>query len=278
MQAPVLYWNATRHFASSEFHLSDRWGGIPREPHPLGVLTYVGVAISYLSPLLLPPLFRMFRTPLGQSFADRSRMMALTIFCVSSLVMLVLSAFVEVFFYWNITAFLLLMPLLAGWMNRRWMLNSHMGYGLVAAFIAVFDLSVMPIGNLIGHYDWTISSMYGWPKVAERVKALEQQEHTSFVAVTRYTTAAQLGFAMHDPEVTAISDRPDQYDIWFKPAEHEGQDAIVVSDPTLGLQDVTPYFDLQPPLETVPYTAFDKTIYEPTIYLGKGFHAQAKAS
>src|SRR3569623_2725902 len=95
MQAPVLYWNATRHFASYEFHLSDRWGGIPLEPHPLGVVTYVGVAISYLSPLLLPALFRMFRAPLGQPFADRSRTMSLTIFCVSSLVMLVLSTIVE---------------------------------------------------------------------------------------------------------------------------------------------------------------------------------------
>jgi hypothetical protein len=114
--------------------------------------------------------------------------------------------------------------------------------------------------------------------VAARIKELEQQEHTSFVVATRYTTAAQLGFAMGDPDVTAISDRPDQYDLWFKPAVHEGQDAIVVSDPILGLDDVRPYFDSLTPLETVPYTAFSQTIYEPTIYLGKRFHAEAMAS
>ena len=30
-------------------------------------------------------------------------------------------------------------------------------------------------------------------------------------------------------------------------------------------------------LESVPYTAFGKIIYEPTIYLGSHFHAEAKA-
>jgi hypothetical protein len=192
--------------------------------------------------------------------------------------MLALSAFVPIFLYWNIIAFLLLMPLLVGWMNRRWMLNSHLGYGLAVAVVAVFDLSVLPIGNLAGHYDWTISSMFGWPQVAARVKALEQREHTSFVVATRYTTAAQLGFAMGDPEVIAISDRPDQYDIWFKPARHEGQDAIVVSDPVLGLDDVRPYFDSLTLLESVPYSTFGQTVYEPTIYLGKRYHAEARAS
>ena len=106
MQAPVLYWNATRHFASYEFHLSERWDATPIQFHPLGVLTYIAVAISYLSPLLLPPLVRMFRTPLGQPFADRSRTMALSIFCVSSLVMLVMSAIVDVLFYWKKNAIL----------------------------------------------------------------------------------------------------------------------------------------------------------------------------
>src|SRR3569833_2813542 len=88
------------------------------------------------------------------------------------------------------------------------------------------------------------------------------------------TTGPQLGFAMHDPEVTAIANRHDQYDFWFDPAAHEGQDALVVSDPQLGLAEVAPYFDSLTPLETVPYTALGRTVYEPTIYLGRRIHAK----
>jgi hypothetical protein len=135
---------------------------------------------------------------------------------VSSLAMLFLSMFVEVFFYWNIVAFLLLMPLLGGWMRRRWVLNLHLVYGIVVAFVGVVNFSLIPIGNLMGRYDWTISSTFGWPAVAARIEALEQTHDVGFVAATRYTTAAQLGFAMHNADVTAIAARHDQYDWWCR--------------------------------------------------------------
>jgi hypothetical protein len=125
---------------------------------------------------------------------------------------------------------------------------------------------------LWGGSDWTAASIRGWPKVAAKVEVFETQYNTSFVVESRYTTAAQLGFAMHDPEVTAISSRHDQYDFWFDPAAHQGQDAIIVSDPQLGLADINPYFESITPLETVPYVALGRTVYAPTIYLGKRFH------
>jgi hypothetical protein len=272
LQAPVLWWNANRSFVSYEFHLSERWGGIPLQPHLLSVVMFLVIATPVVSPLLFPSIVAIIRRPLGAVFADRARVLALAVFAVSSLTMLGLSAFIDIFFYWNITAFLLLMPLLAGWMRNRLFFNGHLIYGAIVALVAAVDLAVVPIGNLAGHYDWTISSMYGWPQVAARVEALRTEHPVGFVAATRYTTAAQLAFAMHDPEVTAISDRHDQYDLWFDPKAHQGQDALVISDSTLGLGDVTPYFDQLVPLETVPYAAFGQTIYAPTIYLGKGFH------
>ena len=274
LQAPVIYWNAAEGFASYKFHLSERWGGNLFEFHPLNVLEFLLIAIIVVSPFVLPAIVGMIRRPLGTPYADRARTLALSIFASSSLGMLFLSFFVEIFFYWNIIAFLPLIPLLAGWMRRHWLMLLHLSYGTLLAAVFAFNQTVVPIANLWGGYDWTISSIFGWPQVAERVKTLEQQYKTSFVVETRYTTAAQLGFALHDPEVTAISSRHDQYDFWFDPAAHEGQDAIVVSDPQLGLGDVAPYFDSITPLETVPYTALGRTVYAPTIYLGKRFHPQ----
>ena len=272
IQAPVVWWNFTEGFASYKFHLSERWGGSLFTFHPLNVLEFLVVATLAMSPFLVPALVGMARRPLGVPFADRARVLSLSIFAASSLGMLFLSMFVEIFFYWNIVAILPLMPLLAGWIRRRWVLLLHLLYGTLLAGGFAFDQTIVPVGNLIGRYDWTASSTFGWPAVAERIEALEKTHTIGFVAATRYTTAAQLGFALHDPEVTAISSRHDQYDYWFDPAAHQGQDALVVSDPQLGLGEVAPYFDSLTPLETVPYTAFGHTIYEPTIYLGKRFH------
>ena len=49
-----------------------------------------------------------------------------------------------------------------------------------------------------------------------------------------------------------------------------------MSDPQLGLAEVSPYFDSITPLETVPYNAYGVQIYTPTIYLGHAYHAQRK--
>ena len=274
IQAPVIYWNSTEGFASYKFHLSERWGGNLFTFHPLNVLEFLLIAIIVISPFVLAAIVGLVRRPLGTPYADRARTLALSIFASSSLGMLFLSFFVEIFFYWNIVAILPLVPLLAGWIRRRWVMVLHLTYGTLLALAFAFNQTVIPVANLWGGYDWTISSIFGWPKVAEQVRALEQQYGATFVVETRYTTAAQLGFALHDPEVTAISSRHDQYDFWFDPAQHEGKDALIVSDPQLGLGDVAPFFDSITPLQTVSYTALGRTVYAPTIYLGKRFHTR----
>jgi hypothetical protein len=216
----------------------------------------------------------LWRRPLGVPFADRARALALCVFATSTLAMGLLSLFVETFFYWNITAFLLLMPLLTGWVRRRWVLNLHYLYGVVFAAGLIVNNTLAPLANLTGGMDWTNASTFGWSAVATRITALEQNYPVGFVAASRYTTAAQLGYALRDPDVTAISDRPDQYDFWFDAAAHEGQDALVVSDPQIGVAGLRGHFASLTKLESVPYTAFGTEIYRPTIYLGKGFSAE----
>jgi 4-amino-4-deoxy-L-arabinose transferase-like glycosyltransferase len=275
LQAPVLWWNFAEGFASANFHLSERWGGDLFRLRPLNVLGFIALALIFVSPFLFPAIGAMLRRPLGTVFADRVRTLALSVFVVSTLAMLAFSFFAEVYFYWNIVAFLLLMPLLAGWINRRWVLAAHLCYGLVFAAGAAVSFTAMPIGNMLGRYDWMNSSTFGWPAVAERVEALRSEHDTGFIAAARYTTAAQLGFAMHDPEVTAIADRRDQYDFWFEPEAHIGEDAIVVSDPQIKLGQIAPYFEDMKLLETIRFERFGKVIYRARIYLATGFRLPA---
>jgi 4-amino-4-deoxy-L-arabinose transferase-like glycosyltransferase len=272
MQAPVIWWNATEGFASVNFHLSERWGRPLTELHPANVLTFIALALIFVGPFLIPAIAGMIRRPLEQASADRARVLALSVLAVSSLALLTLSLFAEVYFYWNIVAFMLLMPLVAGWMRRRWVLVAQLAYGLIFAVLSAVNFTAVPVFNLFGIDDWTTESIYGWPEVAARVDALKSEHDIGFVAAARYTTAAQLGFAMHDASVTALADRHDQYDFWFDPGAHLGETALIVSDPQIKVGQIRPYFDKLKLLETVPFERFGRVIYRARIYLATGYH------
>ena len=275
MQAPVIWWNLTEGFASVNFHLSERWGGSLGRLRPVNVLTFLALALIFVSPFLFPAIVGMVRRPLGQAFADRARYLALSVLAVSSLALLALSLFAEVYFYWNIVAFLLLMPLVAGWVRRRWMMVAQLVYGLVFALLSLVNFTLAPVTNLLGGNDWTVASIYGWPEVAARIEQLEREHEVGFVAAARYTTAAQLGFALHDADVIALADRHDQYDYWFDPGAHLGETALVVTDPQIKTGQIEPYFDRLQSLETVAFERFGKVIYRARIYLGTNFHRPA---
>jgi 4-amino-4-deoxy-L-arabinose transferase-like glycosyltransferase len=270
MQAPVIWWNLQRGFVSYNFHFTERWGGnVGFRPHL--ALEFLITVLLVIGPFVFGAVFRMYRTSIGTPFADRARMLALCVLSVSTLGMLGMSFFVQVFFYWNIVAFALVMPLLSGWFKRRWPFNAQLALGVIVIAGCVLNFSITPIGNLLGRYDWTISSTFGWNRVAERVEALKKEHNAGFVTVSIYTTAAQLAFEMHDPDVTSISPRHDQFDYWFDAKAHIGENAIIVADAYYPVDYTAALFDSVTPLETVPYERLGMTIYAPQIYLGTGF-------
>jgi 4-amino-4-deoxy-L-arabinose transferase-like glycosyltransferase len=265
MQAPVFWWNFTEGLASYRFHLSERWGSDMLALKPWLALSFVGVTIALTGPFLFPAIIGFIRRPFGEPFADRARQLGLAALVVSTLVMGALSFFITIFFYWNIVAYIMMMPLIAGWMKWRWLANAHYTFGIVAALVYGLHVIAYPLS------DWTIQSTFGWDEIGARITALEQSYKVDFIATTRYTTAAQLGFAMHDPEVVAISPRHDQYDYWFDPAAHEGQDAIIVTDDYLGLGGVTPSFETLTPLAIMDITRLGQPAYRVGLYLGHNF-------
>lgn len=269
VQAPVFWWNLTTAFASYKFHLSERWGAFPGL-QPLGPLRFIVVAVLFIGPFLVPSIIRLIRDKGDNGFAGRARTLALSVFAASSLTMLALSAFVEVYFYWNILAILPMMPLLAGRMGRI-TFPLHLAYGVIIAGIAVVNYGLLPLGTLFGQPDWYAVSNFDWPAVAQRISEREQTHPGAFIATTRYSTAAQLGFALHDPDVTALGDRPNEYDYWFDPAAHAGRDALIVADRAYPTDALRSRFESLTKLEDVPVTRFGQTIWSYEIWLGTGY-------
>jgi hypothetical protein len=118
---------------------------------------------------------------------------------------------------------------------------------------------------------------YGWDETAVAVRAAQAEHPTGFVAAADYTTAALLGYHLKDKDVTSLSAKNDQFDYWFRPAEHLGQDAILFGDTWRPLTpDVTAQFDEVVLLTEVPVIAGGKEVDRHQIFLGRGFHGVVK--
>lgn len=271
IQFPAFYWNLVEGLASYRFHLAERWSG-PLQLTWQAPVLFVLVALIVVSPFAVLGVVRYLAGRPQGEFAARAKHLSATVFTVSSLAMLVLASFAEVFFYWNIVAFLVVLPLTARAIGTRWIFWLHMFYGGGMALLLVFNQTVAPVANLFGVYDWTISSTYGWEEIGREVEAVHKDYPDAFVAASRYTTAAQLGFAIGDPDVVAISPRTDQFDFWFSADEHRGHDAIIVADPYYPIDYAASQFTSVTPLKEVRISSFGREIYRPTIYLARGFN------
>lgn len=271
IQLPVFYWNLTQGFASYRFHFAERWSGPLRFSWEAPIL-FVLVALIVISPFAAFGVARYFAHRPEGEFALRARQLAACVFTLSSLSMLVLASFAEVLFYWNIVAFLLVLPLAVRAIGTRWVYWLHMLYGGGMALLLVFNQTVAPVGNVFGAYDWTISSTYGWDQIGREVEAVRKDNPDAFVATTFYTTAAQLGFAIGDANVVALSPRPDQFDLWFDAEARRGQDAIIVADPYYPIDYAARQFESVTPLKQMQISSYGRVIYSPTIYLAKGFN------
>lgn len=275
IQAPMLWWNYQHGFASFGFHTTGRWSNTPHFSWESPLL-FILVAAIVASPVVLYAAIRYcLRKPVGE-FETRAHALAVATFLISSLCMLALASFAEVLFYWNIVAFILLIPLLPQVMRNAWVMGLHVAYGLGMAALLLVNQFYAPIGNLSGSYDWTISSTYGWDEIGREVQAARAEHGASFVGTTFYTTAAQLGFAIQDANTVALSTRPDQFDIWFDPEAHRGETAVIVGDSTYPIDYAASLFERVTPLQTVEIRSFGRVIYTPTLYLLENFNPPAR--
>jgi hypothetical protein len=276
LQAPVFWWNFAQGFASYRFHLSERWID-PQQATPGQLPVFILVTIIVLSPAVIYGAIRLILAKLPAGFPSLAKWLAVWLLAISSAAMIGMAFFVQVFFYWNIVGFLLVMPLLALVIRQAWLTWAHIAYGLVFALVLVVNQTFVPIASLMGQFHWVSSSIYGWEEVAAKVQKLRAEHPGAVVATTVYGTAAQLAFALHDPDVVALSPRHDQFDFWFDPAAHAGQDFILVADPFYVAAESGNPFEKITLIEQIDVIRWGKLVYQPQIYLAEGYIPPAPA-
>lgn len=271
MQGPVMWWNFENDMASYRFHLGGRFFGAREIGAFAGRLaSFVALAVFLISPFLLPGLFRLlFRPSTGD--IGRFRAVALPGFAVSLAVFAGFALVTQIYFYWLIAALSLYLPLTAVLARRR-ALNANLAYGTVVCGALTAHLSFMPLPSLVGVKS-AEDVNFGLGDVARQIEAEVQRHDADLLLTSQYSLAALLGFELKRTDIYSYSERPEQYDFWFDPADHVGSDAILVSDGPIdpSQRDI---FEKIEQVGSVTARRFGRPIHTYTLYLGTGMRPQ----
>jgi 4-amino-4-deoxy-L-arabinose transferase-like glycosyltransferase len=265
LQAPVLLWNMQEGWASFGFILGGRHGGLSASASG-GIGWLLGVVL-FLSPFLLVPIAGFLLKP-GSAAGGLARI----VFLLSSLAIVGVSLFTATLFHWNLVAYLVALPFLVFHFRWRWLYWAQIGYGVLFLGFTLVNYAVVPLTDVRAIRDEASAWVYGWGETAAAVEAARAAHGAGFVATPDYTTAALLGFAMADRDVTSLSPKTDQFDFWFDPAAHAGESAILLGDDWRPLGGaVASQFEEVTLLEEIAVSRFGKPLDTHRIYLGKGF-------
>jgi 4-amino-4-deoxy-L-arabinose transferase-like glycosyltransferase len=270
LQAPVIYWNLTDGLASYKFHLVDRWNGAAGID-PVNLLLTIFLDAFSVSFFVIVPMLRLYRGRVA-GYPGLARLLAATVLAVSTVTILVIATIeTDVPTYWNIVGYPLALIMIAGTFRSRWGFWLHAVSGTLLIGLFMVNILLVPVRDLVGWSDGTTFSNYDWDKVAAIVATAHAAEPAAFLAATRYTTAAQLAFALRDPAVTDISDRHTQFNYWFDPKAHIGQNALLLVAPLVPIDFAATQFRKVTLLQTIEIRRFGRLAGRYPLYRGEGY-------
>ena len=253
---PILLWNFSNDFQSFHYYVdrSVGTGSFSLKFSPF--LNFSLFSILLVSPMLCFGFFHGLRRS-ERSLRIRSVYLAVTVWVLilSTLTLTGISLLSAALYYWNITAYLLLFPLLPAFFTKERQeadgriqesesesiaklktqnsklktqdplhFLSHQPlffatqfYGLLFATLLVVHYSLFPLSALFDRETDPDSRMlFGWDRVAAVVKTQSAAVgNDRFLVTTDYRSASALAYQLNDKTVMAISDRVDQFDFWY---------------------------------------------------------------
>ena len=265
---PILLWNISNDFQSFRYY-------VDRSVHPVvpgikfgSFLGFTLVSFFVVSPFYWAGFYRLFkaRSQLNSIYP----IVAFWVFTVSSIVLTVLSLISAALYYWNITAYLLLFPLLPLVLRKS---NAHIIYGLIISTLLVVHYTVLPLSAFVSKdIDPDSRMLFGWRDVAAIVQSETRALKAPLLITSDYRSASALGYQLNDRNVIAVSERIDQFDFWHHdPKLLQGKDAVIVSDDWYPAElMVLSKFDRTSTPITVPITRFG--VWIKNYYVRKGYN------
>lgn len=305
MLTPVVLWNIDNDFQSFRYHLVDRNPTASAlQFRPQIMLGFVVGTILVLSPFTFWMAIRRFFIDSPVTVKNWFRFeqhsvygsVALITFVVSTGLFLSRSLFTHTLLYWNIPAYLLLLPLIGsvllneqGKLVRKKLFIGQQVYGIILAALVSFNYAILPLDT------WSFKSSgeglgergtrhwYGWQATADAIKQeLKKNNNDLILFTTDHHLAGALSFTMNRTDIVAVSSRRDQYDLWWDETAYHGRDGLIIFDQWNGLNDeVLSLFEGAGPtrkIEVMKYGYPIKTMYLKRAYKYKGRKISSQSS
>lgn len=262
---PIIIWNVSNDFLSFRYY-------VDRSVRPVDPGIKIGPFLGFtlVSLFVVPPFswigfYQLLKTRLPiQSIYPT---VAFWVFVPSTIGLTIISLVSAALYYWNITAYLLLFPLLP-FVFRNF--KAQAIYGLIISAVLVFHYTVFPLTALIDQQSDPDSRMlFGWKEVAAIVESEARTLNAPLLVTSDYRSASALAYQMNNRNVIAISDRIDQFDFWHRNLP-SGRDAVIVSDDWYPAELVVlSKFDRTSEPITVPVKRFG--VWIKNYYVRKGY-------
>jgi 4-amino-4-deoxy-L-arabinose transferase-like glycosyltransferase len=257
---PILVWNFSNDFQSFRYYATRSIdSGVGFQLKWAETLGFLLFSVLMVSPINVWAMVQAIRQPSPQIRSDTIyRTVALWIFGISTISLTAIALFSTALYYWNITAYLLLFPLLPPiFLNAPLsktqtvklkivpaetpreqnslllpkLFTIGQFYGLLFATLLVVHYSIIPLSAFADPSGDPDSQMlFGWDTVGKAVQIQQRELGESFLVTTDYRSASALAYELNDPTVIAISDRIDQFDIWYRPTLLNGKNAVILAD------------------------------------------------
>jgi len=235
--APVVWWNATHHWASFAFNFERRpdWEGHGDVP------TFVLLEFIYLGPLMFPALLWALVEAVLRGLRGDDRWL----FLASAGVPVLAGTFLASLFgvvkgHWPAPGYITAAIVLAGLATERpWAARPALWRGAavaVAGTTVVFTALIHAVPLLAPlllppRLDPTVD-YYGWPEAAGEIVAAARRDARGpyFFTTDRYQVMAQFDLATGGrfPATTVVGD--DQYAFWTRWTALRGEDGLFISD------------------------------------------------
>jgi hypothetical protein len=271
--SPVLVWNAQHGLASFRYNLVDRNASAAAlELDPVRVVRFLAPGVLLLGPFLAWAAVPGARAASGAA-AGAYRCVALLALAGSTATFAALAAVSGALYYWNVVGYVLLVPLAAPALaSRPRLLAAHGAFGLALVAAMTAHGTLGPLTALAAARDDDSDEMWGWPKVAEAVNAANAAGRVGFVAATDYRPGAHLAWALGDPDIAVLSSRRSQFDLWFDPAAHRGETALLLSDHRAPLTDpLRARFRAVSLVATLPVVRLGRHLKDYQLWLAEGY-------